>query len=138
MDAFDKSGRSVAGTTFAPEYVAATIALAEGAVSPELVKTTFGWHIIKLDSINVANVEDQLATARTAAFEEWAPSLVSKYPVTYAVQPTETTVPAPTTEAPIAPTAALAGYPTDTPEPAATATVPAPSPTMTPTPTKQP
>ncbi len=138
MDAFDKTGRSVAGTTFAPEYVAATLALAEGAVSPELVKTTFGWHIIKLDSINVPSVEDQLATARTAAFEEWAPSLVSKYPVTYAVQPTETTVPAPTTEAPIAPTAALGGYPTDTPEPAATATVPAPSPTMTPIPTKQP
>jgi hypothetical protein len=138
MDAFDASGRSVAGTTFAPEYVTATLALAEGEVTPDLVKTTFGWHIIQLNALTVPSVEEQLATARTAAFEEWVPSLAATYPVTYAVQPTETAVPAPTTEAPIAPTAALGGYPTDTPEPAATATVQAPEPTMTSTPTKQP
>jgi parvulin-like peptidyl-prolyl isomerase len=138
LDAFDKTGRSVAGTTFAPEYVAATLTLAEGAVTTDLVKTSFGWHIIRLNTITVPTIEDQLATARTEAFEAWIPTLASKYPVTYAVQPTETALPAPTTEAPVAPTAALGGYPTDTPEPAATATVQAPSPTMTPIPTKQP
>ena len=138
LDAFDKTGRSVAGTTFAPEYVAATLTLAEGAVTTDLVKTSFGWHLIRLNTITVPTIEDQLATARTEAFEARIPTLASKYPVTYAVQPTETALPAPTTEAPVAPTAALGGYPTDTPEPAATATVQAPSPTMTPIPTKQP
>jgi hypothetical protein len=140
MDSFDKTGRSVAGTTFAPEYVTATLALTEGSATTELVKTSFGWHIIKLNSKVVPSAEDQLSSARTAAFEAWVPTLAVKFPVTYAVQPTETAVAAPTTEAPIAPTAALGGYPTDTPEPPATATVVAtiPIPTTTPTPTKQP
>ena len=144
MDTFDKTGRSVAGTTFAPEYVAATLALKEGAVTADLVKTSFGWHIIKLNTMTVPSVDDQLSTARTAAFEAWVPTLATKFPVTYAVQPTETAVAAPTTEAPVAPTAALAGYPTDTPDPAVTATVeatapmPTTTPTTTPTATKQP
>jgi len=140
MDAFDKTGRSVAGTTFAPEYVAATLALKEGDVTSDIVKTTFGWHIIKLNTMTIPNVDDQLSTARTAAFEAWVPTLLTKFPVTYAVEPTETAVAAPTTEAPVAPTAALAGYPTDTPEPAVTATAVATVllPTTTPTATKQP
>ncbi len=137
MDSFDKTGRSVAGTTFAPEYVAATLSLKEGGVTVDLIKTSFGWHIIKLNAMTVPTKDDQLATARTAAFEAWMPTTTTKYPVTYAVQPTETAVAAPTTVAPVAPTAALGGYPTDTPEPAVTATI-APFPTMTPTPTKQP
>lgn len=140
LDTFDKTGRSVAGTTFAPEFVAATLALKEGDVSAELVKTSFGWHIIKLNAMTIPSVEDQLSTARTAAYEAWAPGLAAKFPVTYAVQPTETAIAEPTTEAPVAPTAALAGYPTDTPEPGSTATAEATAsmPTTTPTPTKQP
>lgn len=137
MDAFDKTGRSVAGTQFDPAYVTAALALKEGEHTTQLVKTQFGWHIIKMNAITVPSVDDQLATARSKAFEEWLPTLASKYAVTYAVEPTATTVPEPTTEAPPAPTAALAGYPTDTPEPPATLTAAAlttsPTPSATPT-----
>ncbi|MFM2031817.1 MAG: hypothetical protein RLZZ297_582 [Chloroflexota bacterium] len=122
MDVFDKTGRSVAGTQFDPAYVAAATALTEGAYTTQLVKTQFGWHIIKLNELSIPTVEDQLATARSEAFDAWLPTLAAKYSVTYAVEPTATAVPEPTAAAPLAPTAALAGYPTDTPEPPATQT----------------
>lgn len=125
MDKFDATGKSIAGTQFDPNYVDATLALAEDAYTTTPVQTAFGWHIIRLDRIEVPSAEDQLADARTKAYEVWFNGLDEKYTVSYAVEPTATVEPQPTDAAPVLPTAPLAGYPTDTatPIPAAIVTV---------------
>lgn len=128
MDKFDATGKSIAGTQYDPNYVTATLALAEGAYTLEPVQTAFGWHIIRLDRIEVPSFEDQLDEARTKAYEEWFNGLDEKYSVTYAVPPTATIEAQPTDQAPVLPTAPLAGYPTDTPTALPTVTV-----TVTPT-----
>lgn len=132
MDSFDANGKSVAGTLFEQSYVDATLSLNEGEVFAEPVRTSFGWHIIKLDSIRIPSAEDQLETARSDAFDTWFAALNTKLSIDYAVAPTATVIPEPTAAAPALPTAALGGYPTDTPEPVVE-TAPA-TPTTTPTP----
>jgi hypothetical protein len=128
MDKFDATGKSVAGTQFDANYVTATLALAEGTYTLEPVQTAFGWHVIRLDRIEVPSFDDQLAEARTAAYEVWFNGLDEKYSVSYAVAPTATIEAQPTDQAPVLPTAPLAGYPTDTPTAIPTVTV-----TVTPT-----
>lgn len=115
MDKFDATGKSVAGTQYDQGYVDATLALAEGQYTSAPVQTAFGWHIIRLDRIDVPTFDEQLSDARSSAYEEWFNGLASKYTVTYAVVPAPTAEPQPTDEAPLLPTAPLAGYPTDTP-----------------------
>lgn len=118
MDAFDKTGRSVAGSQYDGDYVAAAIALKEGAIVSAPVRSAFGWHIIKLNSISVPTVAEQLRTARSAAYETWFAEQGKAYAATYNYPATETMVAAATdTPAPL-PTAPLGGYPT------ATATIP--------------
>lgn len=128
MDKFDATGKSIAGTQFDANYVVATLALAEGTYTLEPVQTAFGWHVIRLDRIEVPSFDDQLAEARTAAYEVWFNGLDEKYSVSYAVAPTATLEAQPTDQAPVLPTAPLAGYPTDTPTAIPTVTV-----TVTPT-----
>jgi parvulin-like peptidyl-prolyl isomerase len=128
MDKFDATGKSIAGTQYDPNYVAATLALTEGEYTSEPVQTAFGWHVIRLDRIEVPSFDDQLADARTTAYEEWFNGLDEKYSVSYAVPPTATIEAQPTDEAQVLPTAPLAGYPTDTPTAIPTVTV-----TVTPT-----
>lgn len=128
MDKFDASGKSIAGTQYDVSYVDATLALNEGEYTLTPVQTAFGWHIIRLDRIEVSSFDDQLAEARTKAYEEWFNGLDEKYTVTYAVAPSPTVEPQPTDEAPLLPTAPLAGYPTDTPTAIPTVTI-----TVTPT-----
>jgi hypothetical protein len=130
MDVFDATGKSVAGTQFEQSYVDATLSLQVGEVYAEPVRTTFGWHIIKLDTVRLPSFDEQLATARGDAFEEWFAALSDKLAVGYAVAPTATVIPEATQAAPLLPTAALGGYPTDVP-----ASEPPPAtPTTTPTP----
>ena len=128
MDKFDATGKSIAGTQYDSNYVAATLQLAEGAYTLEPVQTAFGWHVIRLDRIEIPSFDDQLSQARTDAYEEWFAGLDEKYTVSYAVEPTATIEPQPTDVAPLLPTAPLAGYPTDTPTALPTVTV-----TVTPT-----
>ena len=128
MDKFDASGKSIAGTQYDVSYVAATLALAEGTYTTEPVQTVFGWHVIRLDRIEVPSFDDQLSQARTIAYEQWFDGLDEKYSVSYAVEPTATIEAPATDQAPVLPTAPLAGYPTDTPTTIPTATV-----TVTPT-----
>jgi hypothetical protein len=128
MDKFDATGKSIAGTQYDANYVAATLMLAEGDYTSEPIQTAFGWHVIRLDRIEVPSFEDQLDEARTAAYEEWFNGLDEKYSVTYAVDPTATLEAQPTDQAPVLPTAPLAGYPTDTPTAIPTVTL-----TVTPT-----
>lgn len=123
MDKFDATGKSIAGTQYDANYVAATLALAEGAYTNQPVQTAFGWHVIRLDRIEVPSFDDQLADARTTAYEEWFNGLDEKYSVSYAVEPTATIEAQPTDQVPVLPTAPLAGYPTDTPTAIPTATV---------------
>ncbi|MFZ9857528.1 MAG: peptidylprolyl isomerase [Roseiflexaceae bacterium] len=128
MDKFDATGKSIAGTQYDANYVAATLMLDEGDYTSEPIRTAFGWHVIRLDRIEVPSFEDQLDEARTAAYEEWFNGLDEKYSVTYAVDPTATLEAQPTDQAPVLPTAPLAGYPTDTPTAIPTVTL-----TVTPT-----
>jgi hypothetical protein len=128
MDKFDASGKSIAGTQYDPNFVTATLSLSEGAYTAEPVQTAFGWHIIRLDRIEVPSFEDQLSDARTDAYEVWFNGLDEKYLVSYATEPTPTLEAQPTDEAQVLPTAPLAGYPTDTPTAIPTVTV-----TVTPT-----
>ncbi len=128
MDSFDSTGKSVAGTQFELSYVEAALSLAPGEIYPEPVRTSFGWHIIKLDNQRVPSFDDQLESARSDAYDTWFAGLSLKQSVGYAVAPTATLVPEPTNAAPVLPTAPLGGYPTNTPEPVGV------DPTTTPTP----
>jgi hypothetical protein len=122
MDSFDLTGKSVAGSQYDAAYVTAAIALKPNEIVAAPVRTDFGWHVIKLNSVTVPSVEEQLRDARTTAFETWFTALETKYPVSYAVAPTATIVPAPTGEPAPLPTAPLAGYPTSTVTPVVVAT----------------
>lgn len=122
MDAFDLTGRSVAGSQFDVAYVAAAIALKPGEYVATPVRTEFGWHVIILNAATVQSFDEQIQDARTDAFEAWFTTLTTKYPASYATAPTATIVPVPTTEPAPLPTAPLAGYPTATVTPVVVAT----------------
>jgi len=132
MDVFDATGKSVAGTQFEQSYVDAALSLQVGEVYAEPIRTSFGWHIIKLDNVRLPSFDEQLATARGDAFEAWFAGLSTKVSVGYAVAPTATVIPEATAAAPVLPTAALGGYPTEIPTPASDTA--AATPTTTPTP----
>lgn len=134
MDVFDATGKSVAGTQFEQSYVDAALSLQVGEVYAEPIRTSFGWHIIKLDNVRLPSFDEQLATARGDAFETWFAALSTKVSVGYAVAPTATVIPEATAAAPVLPTAALGGYPTEIPTPASDTAVATPTTTPTPKP----
>jgi peptidyl-prolyl cis-trans isomerase D len=126
MDVFDKDGQSVAGSMYDMNYVSAAIALKEGEVVTAPVRTQFGWHIIKLDGLNVPTFDEQIRKARTDAYEKWIADQTLQFVVSYNI-PATATVETVATDVPAQlPTAPLGGYPT------ATATVAAPTATATP------
>jgi hypothetical protein len=128
----DKNGQSVAGSMYDMNYVNAAITLKEGEVVTAPVRTQFGWHIIKLDGLNVPTLDEQIRKARTDAYEKWIADQTSQYAVSYNI-PATATVEIVATDAPaLLPTAPLGGYPTATATLPATATVVAPTATATP------
>jgi hypothetical protein len=132
MDVFDKNGQSVAGSMYDMNYVNAAITLKEGEVVTAPVRTQFGWHIIKLDGLNVPTFDEQIRKARTDAYEKWIADQTAQYAVSYNI-PATATVEIVATDAPaLLPTAPLGGYPTATATVPATATVVAPTATATP------
>jgi parvulin-like peptidyl-prolyl isomerase len=63
MDAFDLTGKSVAGSQFDAAYVAAAVALKPNDVVSAPIRTEFGWHIIKLNGTTVPSVDEQIRNA---------------------------------------------------------------------------
>jgi hypothetical protein len=122
LPGFDKTGKTSDGQQMDPAIVQAAQGLQEGQIS-DLVRTPFGWHIIKLDKITVPSKEDQLREARTKKFDEWiaakrAVADIQRYPP---VTPTPTTEPTATPA--VLPTVQLAATPTPTEVPTDTATL---------------
>jgi foldase protein PrsA len=119
---FDKNGKTTSGAQMDPAIVQAALALKEGEIS-DLIRTPFGWHIIKLNRLNVPTKEEQLQDARTKKFDEWVAqkreaTSIERFP---AVTPTPTAAP---TETPGAlPTEQLAATPTPTAVVTSTATL---------------
>lgn len=124
LPSFNVSGETSVGTQIDPAIVQAALALEDGAIAPEPVRTPFGWHIIQLVRKTVPTVEEQLRDARTEAFDEWLIQQrqelgAERFP---AQSPTPTLPPtADATTAPL-PTAVLGGEPTATPTPEPTPT----------------
>lgn len=132
LDVFDKNGQSVAGSMYDMNYVSAAIALAEGEVVAAPVRTQFGWHIIKLNVVNVPTLDEQLRKARTDAYEKWIADQALQYVASFNI-PATATVELVATDAPAPlPTAPLGGYPTSTITPIPSATVEAATATVTP------
>jgi hypothetical protein len=138
LPAFDKDGQTQEGSAIDPEIVKAALALQEGEIS-DLIRTPFGWHVIKLDKRTVPSTADQLQEARTKKFDEW----LTQQRTTAAIQhfpprtPEPTLLPTQPVTAPPLPTVSLHGTPTATPTatavPTATLTLPG-TPTVTPAP----
>jgi parvulin-like peptidyl-prolyl isomerase len=127
LPGFDPTGATQSGTQIDPAIVEAVAGLEEGQVAPELVRTSFGWHIVQLASRTVDTRETQLQQARTEAFDTWlaeqrAELSVERFP---AVSPTPVELPT-GTPAPL-PTVELGGNPSPTP-------LPEPTPLGTPVP----
>ncbi len=132
MDVFDKNGQSVAGSQYDMMYVTAAIALKQDEIVSAPVRTEFGWHIIKLNSVTIPSVDEQLRKARSSAYETWIAEQANQYVATFNYPPTETVQVVATDVPGPLPTAPLGGYPTATATIPATATVAAPSATPTP------
>ena len=110
---FDAEGKTPEGTMFDPAFVAAALPLQEGQIS-DLVRTPFGWHIIKVVERRVESKEDQLRTARSKAFDEWmqqqrATAHIQRFPP---ITPTPTPLPTPEGTSVPLPTVPLGGEPT--------------------------
>jgi hypothetical protein len=119
---FDKTGKTTSDTQIDPAIVQAALALQVGQIS-DLIRTPFGWHIVKLDRLNVPSSDEQLQDARTKKFDEWvaqkrAAMTIDRFP---AVTPTPTSEPTGTPAA--LPTAQLASTPTPTAVVTSTATL---------------
>ncbi len=117
LPGFDHTGRTLSGTQIDPAIVEAVADLEEGQVAPELVRTSFGWHVVQLVSRTVDSPEDQLRRKRTEEFDKWLEAqrnvlTVQRFP---AVSPTPTPLPTSTPE-PL-PTLELGGNPSPTPLP---------------------
>jgi hypothetical protein len=138
LPSFDKDGKTQEGSALDPEVVKAALALKEGEIS-DLIRTPFGWHLIKLDKITVPSKEEQLQQARTKKFDEWLAQQRGAATIEHFPPQTPEPSPLPTqpVTAPPLPTVSLHGTPTATPTATAvpTATVALPgTPTATPTP----
>ncbi|MEM8534939.1 MAG: peptidylprolyl isomerase [Chloroflexota bacterium] len=70
LPSFDSEGATIDGSQIDPAILEAALALEENEVS-ELVRTSFGWHIIQVTNRVVDTPEAQVQRARTEAFEEW-------------------------------------------------------------------
>jgi hypothetical protein len=113
LPSFDKDGKTQDGSAMDPAIVQATLALKEGETS-DLVRTSFGWHIIKLGKRTVDSSEQQLQAARTKKFDEWlnqqrAAAAIEHYP-----PQTPTPSPEPTPEGTAAPLPTVSLYSTPT------------------------
>ena len=120
LPSFDKNGKTEAGAQMDPAIVKAALSLKEGQIS-DLIRTPFGWHIIKLDSITVPSKEDQLQKARTDKFDEWVAQQRAALNIERFPPVTPTPTPAPTETPSVLPTVQLAATPTATPVVTATA-----------------
>jgi hypothetical protein len=113
---FDKTGKTNTGSQIDPAIVQAVAPLKEGQIS-DVIRTSFGWHVVELVKRTVDPRETQLRAARTKAFDEWltkqrAAATIERDPL---VIPTPTTAPTATPAA--LPTVELNGLPSPTPLP---------------------
>jgi parvulin-like peptidyl-prolyl isomerase len=118
LPSFDKDGKTTSGTQIELALVQAVAALKDGEIS-DVIRTSFGWHVVQLASRTIDPRDQQLQAARTKAFDEWllkqrGTAVVTSFP---AVSPTPTALPT-GTPAPL-PTLVLGGDPSPTPLPTA-------------------
>jgi hypothetical protein len=133
LPGFDVTGKTASGTQIDPAIVAAVANLEPGQVAPEVVRTSFGWHVVQLVDRTFDTREDQLRQARTEAFDTWlneqrAQVSVQRFPPVSpspTAPPTGTPAPLPTQDLGAPPP------PTEIPTPAPIAE-PTPLPTPTP------
>jgi hypothetical protein len=116
LGAFSAEGVNENGANYAPEFVAAALALEVDQIS-EPVRTLFGWHIIKLTNKIMPSAEEQLSSERTKAFDEWMAQQRSQASIKIENAPSPTTVMPTTPPAPTVPPTFVAGPPTAIPVP---------------------
>lgn len=143
LPSFDKDGATTDGNQFDPAFVAAVAELEEGEIS-DLVRTPFGWHIIKLDNRTIPTYEEQIKAARQDVFNKWlqeqrAASTINFYPPqdpTPTPEPTQEVTPLPRPTVSLYNTPLPTEEPTPEPTPEATAeAAETPTATLAPTPT---